>query len=64
MVVCTLKPLYKTVCYVSDIRWFKGGPQYGCIHVKMYRIYRKVNIYGHFFYIIYSFLYNLSKMCR
>ena len=32
-----------------------------CIQTKMYRIYRKMTIYGHFFYIIYTFLFRFYK---
>ena len=41
----TLKHLYKTVSYT---RWFKGGPQKCGIQTRMYRLYRKMTIYGHF----------------
>ena len=54
---CTLEPYHKTVHYkmVFDIRWFQGGPEKCCIQTKMYRLYRKMTINSHFFYIIYTF---------
>ena len=33
---------------VSGIRRFKSVPQKCCIQTKMYRLYRKLTIYGHF----------------
>ena len=46
----TLEPFHKTVHYktVSDIKWFKGGSRKFCIQTKMYRLYRKMTINGHF----------------
>ena len=51
----TLEALYKTVHYkmISDIRWFKSGPQKFCTQTKMYRLHRKWP-----FTVI--FLYNLK----
>ena len=33
------------------------------IHTKMFRLYRKMTIYGHFFYVIYTFLWSFFKLC-
>ena len=46
-ILYTLEPLYKMIHYkmVSDIRWFKCGPQKCCILTKMYRLYRKMIIF-------------------
>ena len=46
----SLEPLPKMVHYksVKDTRWFKDGLQKYCIQTKMYRLYRKMTIYGHF----------------
>ena len=38
---------------ITNVRRFKVGPQKCCIQTKMFRLYRKMIIYGHFF------LYNL-----
>ena len=47
---------------VLGIRWFNGGTQKGCIPTKMYRLYRKMTIYGPFFYIIYTFLFGYNMV--
>ena len=47
--VCTQQPFYNTIHYSMDldIMWFKDGPQ-KYFETKMYRLYRKMIIYGHF----------------
>ena len=40
-----------------DNKEFKGGLQKMLYPKKMYRLFRKMTISGHFFYIIYTFLF-------
>ena len=46
----TQGPLYNTTQFstVSDITQFKHGPQKIYTQTNMYRLYRKMTIYGHF----------------
>ena len=55
---------YKMVHYeiVSNIRWFKAGQK--SIQTKMSRLYRKMTRNGHFFYIIYTFLFGCNTVFK
>ena len=55
-VVIHWRLLIETIHYKtgSDITRFKGEHKMFCVQTKVYRLYRKMTIYGHFFYIIYS----------
>ena len=54
----TLQPLYNMVCYntVLDITWFKDGSPKCIDYIE------KMTINGHFFNIIYIFLFGYSTV--